>query len=234
MGSMHHEMCRLKLYNLYDASKASNAILAFDSKHVLTLQGRLVDKVHQVGQVVTKRTSDEVWCVIQSWAALFSMRLLEHLERGCCYEPKKQAFWRTLISDVLFDDGEESRRATQGDVEVLRQWLVAAHESFERGAMPDLDQVMISIIVATYGRSMFRSAKGNLGLCYPDCQPGDEIWTLEGGKVLFVLRRTSSMPSENDIMTAESIFCGDSYMHNFMDGEADQESRYPVQEVRLR
>jgi len=234
MGSIHYEISRLKLYNLYDAAKASNAILAFDSEHALILQGRFVDKVDQVGQIATRRSLNEVWRIIQSWAALFSIHLPEGLTTSQYYEPKKQAFWRTLIGDVLFDNGEHSRRATQEDLEVLRRWLVSTHESVERGVIPDVDQLMNSIIVAIYGRSMFCSAKGNIGLCYPDCQPGDEIWTLEGSKVLSVLRRTSSTPSEKGITTIESIFCGDCYMHNFMDGEATHGSRYRVQEVKLR
>jgi len=40
--------------------------------------------------------------------------------------------------------------------------------------------VLNSIVAATYGRCIFRSSNGGLGLCYAGCQREDQIMVAEG------------------------------------------------------
>lgn len=61
-------------------------------------------------------------------------------------------------------------------------------------------------------RKVFLTRKGHFGLGPMSIQPGDEVWMLCGGKVLYVLRRHETLP---DTYT----FVGEAYVHGFMHGE---------------
>ncbi|UPK94386.1 hypothetical protein LCI18_005321 [Fusarium solani-melongenae] len=61
-------------------------------------------------------------------------------------------------------------------------------------------------------RKVFLTRKGHFGLGPMSVQPGDEVWMLCGGKVLYVLRHHETLPDTYR-------FIGEAYVHGFMHGE---------------
>ena len=62
-------------------------------------------------------------------------------------------------------------------------------------------------------RCLFSADGGWLGVCREDCQVGDEVWVLEGGRVPYVLRPViGSNPGSY-------TFMGEAYLHGAMNGE---------------
>lgn len=61
-------------------------------------------------------------------------------------------------------------------------------------------------------RKVFLTRKGHFGLGPMSVQPGDEVWMLCGGKVLYVLRHHETLPDTYR-------FVGEAYVHGFMHGE---------------
>jgi hypothetical protein len=82
-----------------------------------------------------------------------------------------------------------------------------------------------------YGRVFIITDNGYLGIAPEEAETGDEVWTLAGGDVPFVLRRksvpatTGSTPGSesNSGEVPEYSLIGDCYVHGILDGELWQE-----------
>ena len=62
------------------------------------------------------------------------------------------------------------------------------------------------------------ASQGYLSLVPEPSMGNDEIWTLQGGQVLYVLRR---QPKEEGIASKSThTFIGEAYVHGLMDGQA--------------
>jgi len=60
-------------------------------------------------------------------------------------------------------------------------------------------------------RRLATTESGYLGVVPSDAEIGDEIWVLQKGHVLYVLRRSEKQDGH--------VFVGECYVHGFMDGE---------------
>jgi hypothetical protein len=149
------------------------------------------------------------------------------------YNSRGNDFWRTAVGDRLFETDHLLRRANEADLEGLRRWLPMMLSAMKKGADPPLEAWLRTIISFIYERSMFLTEKSHLGLCYPACQPGDEIWILHGGRVPFILRPIDQSYEQGLQHGDQYKFMGDSYLHGFMDGEVFKNHLFETREVIL-
>jgi hypothetical protein len=65
--------------------------------------------------------------------------------------------------------------------------------------------------IALYGRILYVTISGRIGLSLPNVKVGDEIWVIHGSNVPFILRRQSETPTQHRLV-------GDTYLQGVMDG----------------
>jgi hypothetical protein len=80
---------------------------------------------------------------------------------------------------------------------------------------------------ATFGRLLFKSENGQLGICPPNTQVGDEVWVIGGGNVPLILRKNVERGDRH------YKFVGDCYMEGVMDGKVVEKADSSAQEVIL-
>ncbi|KAF4631975.1 hypothetical protein G7Y89_g6151 [Cudoniella acicularis] len=233
LGSVSHELTRYQSYILYNASNSTNYIPVIRNKTLLCLSGNLIDKIHRVGKSIEHRSWQHIHNVLQNWSVLAEVHIPTDMSSDYFYESKVNAFWRTIVGDMLFESEQLLRRTNTEDLEALRLWIPKMVMSMKTGVEPPLEAWLTTMISFTYGRALFLTEKGHLGLCYPDCRPGDELWALHGGRVPFILMpkhhlREGSMQNDHQYK-----FMGEGYLHGFMDGEILQDSFSQTEEVTL-
>jgi hypothetical protein len=159
--------------------------------------------------------------------------------------------WRTIVGGVIVE-GPATRKFKSDDVVLLDtfvSWLGS-------GDIPHA--LLPNISIPTISRTYFRSQAGGHGLCYPTCQPGDQVWVLHGSPVPFVLRpvyvdknfeanvlrpsKAYTRDSAGAIIGVEKDFeprtghyqlIGDCYYDGFMDGEGLDDGKFPAQSILL-
>ena len=85
----------------------------------------------------------------------------------------------------MFDDEEEAQRITKEDLRSFKKWVLAMQDVMRAQVSPPTDRYLRSLVVATFGRVMFRTKQGYVGLCFPNCRLDEEIWVLQGGQIPF-------------------------------------------------
>ncbi len=100
-------------------------------------------------------------------------------------------------------------------------------ELHETGPSPDgLDEhtekaystrYFVRVTAASYGRKLFTTKEGYVGLGPCSTMPGDHVVLLHGGKTAYVLRQTNKKRETFE-------FLGESYLHGFMHGEGLKDS----------
>lgn len=168
---------------------------------------------------------------------------------------KNEQIWRTMVGGTTVADNG-ALRLHSGDVallDALVSWL-------ECGQVPcELNlRFLRTISTATIWRTYFRTNDRGHGLCYPTCQPGDQVWVLHGATVPFVLRPVYVDTSiEENVLrpigayhrdkdgyvtgvkkgfeprTGHYQLIGDCYYDGFMDGEALDDQKYPPEPILL-
>lgn len=68
------------------------------------------------------------------------------------------------------------------------------------------------------GRQLFHTKDGRFGFTLRGVQPGDVVCVFNGAPVVHVLRKVS----DDDTKPDRWRFVGDAYVHDLMDGEADE------------
>uniref|UniRef100_L2FGN4 Heterokaryon incompatibility domain-containing protein n=1 Tax=Colletotrichum fructicola (strain Nara gc5) TaxID=1213859 RepID=L2FGN4_COLFN len=225
--TLWYEMERLKSYDLYNAWKpGSDQALTDHSPHVrermlLSLLGVCCnDEVGKVIQVAGYTSSKHAWDVIGDilgWLRVAGLKV--PFGSRPFKAPAQQAFWRTLVANLVMIEKElRCQRLDDGYVGVYEDWLSSAISSWRLGRMPPLDGRFIEALhCATYGRGLFVTEKGNVGLCHPGVKSGDEIWVLKGGRVPFILRK--QLQSHGGHEPTRYRLVGDCYLDGVMDGE---------------
>ncbi|KAL9075877.1 MAG: hypothetical protein Q9161_001270 [Pseudevernia consocians] len=122
------------------------------------------------------------------------------------------AFWRTLIGDLITDDSQPRRKANLED-----------HQSFTafcdlRNAEPKSSEVYDSLRSFLVNQSFIVTQRGHMGIGPRDLEVGDEVWVLFGSRVPFVLRPIAACQTKNSPVTFTLV--GDCYVHGCMEGEA--------------
>jgi len=114
------------------------------------------------------------------------------------------AYLRTIVADFKYTMGTHTSRGYKMVWSDIRQ---SQYSSF---SMPGEEDPFWSLMHACFGRR-FATTKGELiGLVPGIAQPGDQVYCLLGGQVLYVLRTVKN----------HFIFIGECYLHGMMDGEA--------------
>jgi hypothetical protein len=224
LGSLHYEMARYDSYDLYHAAEGSSAEVVILDERFMFIQGRVIDKVERVGHAVASRDWSHICVILQNWLDVVGIDLSKDLHDEDLLEPKRIAFWRALIGDIVLDDGVGAQRITREEFQCFKNWVLTMQNAMKTGVSPPTDRFLKSLVVATFSRAMFRTRQGYVGLCFPDCQRDDEIWMLRGGRVPFLLRHCGQGYQSSTEDTNEYTFLGEGYMHSFMDGEAMQGS----------
>ena len=231
---VYEEMRRYEAYSLYNAAASTQANPKRRHDLSLSLAGIRVDRITEVGLPVLADDRDALWKLLLSWTDI--ARRADVPGAAVRDAIKGGTFWRVIQADAMLVDKRNCRRLTSEDVP--RTSITSATKGV-RDFMGSSDQRMEievkSVEAATYGRSMFRTEAGRIGLCLPESQVGDEVWVLHGGRVPFVLRL-------GDVSTVEDLpeaveryhhFIGEAYLHGVMDGEAMSGTEYPTEEVLL-
>lgn len=227
-----YELMKFQSYKLFDAARGMKAApnIIRDS---LLLQGVFVDKIHRVGEAIQQRSWDHVWDVLRGWLALVGLDNLNRIQKEHFDQKREHAFCHTIVGGVVFDGQEQARRINDGDMDSLTTWLSKMLQSVTQGYEPSMSSWVRTFFPATYGRALFCTERGHLGLCYPSTQPGDDLWILYGSNVPFVLRQSLDFRQRSTEPLLYSLV-GDAYFHLFMDGEALMKPNFKVQQLILR
>ena len=188
---------------------------------ILSLEGVRIGTIEHILESDTESWSLDI---LRSWGRT--------IKEGLCplnNISENDVFMRTIIADSTKDRGvptDKYRTFQSGSL------------SFEEYSKP---QNRSTVKSTTMHRSLFftrdaqRNSRGLMGLGPGDGQPGDEIWMLKGGKVLYVLRETEPLkhgpysildttgrPSDSMHVTLSDTVrkcVGECFMLGLMDGE---------------
>jgi hypothetical protein len=225
IGSLHYEMVRYGLYDLYHAAGSSIAKTIILDNHSMLVQGHVIDRIERVGDTVTSRDWSHIYDILQNWFRIAEIDLLRDLHDNSLLIPKQNAFWRTLLGNIVYNGKEGAQRIRRKEFRNFKIWVLTMQNAMKTGISPPTDRFYQSLVIATFSRAMFHTTQGNVGLCFPNCQLGDEIWILQGGRVPFLLRPCGKNHQSSTENSNEYIFLGEGYMHNFMYGKGMQGSR---------
>jgi hypothetical protein len=77
--------------------------------------------------------------------------------------------------------------------------------------------MLIDVKAMTFGRRLFQTSRGFIGLGPAACNLNDNVCVLLGGQVLYVLREHCNIGYE---------FIGECYVHGMMDGQALEDKSF--------
>ncbi|KAJ4221509.1 hypothetical protein NW759_006758 [Fusarium solani] len=221
------------------ATKDSKAEVEFiENDKVLGLLGAEVDEVVAVG--LGMPDADE-WAWTQTFRAYLTWREVAQLDSADVYEPtgqpRREMFWRTmkwftLYNPVRVEDENAQFDAFDNRVVRLTRFLPKRLFGNQVGAaLLTLWDTLLSVgatvrfyttdpswlfdASAGWGRAMFRTSSGYVGLGLPNLQPGDRIFLVNGCKAPMAFR-----PSGNRWKVV-----GETYVHGIMSGEAFDSSK---------
>ncbi|KAJ4299584.1 hypothetical protein N0V90_004830 [Kalmusia sp. IMI 367209] len=223
IAALKYELTRFELYDLYNSANSTTATPLIQ-QHNLSTEGVFVDKIERVGKVVERGGWQDVQEVLQDWLNIADIDISSLKSQAFFLRPKSMSFWRTIVGDVVIENEQPPRRLTQDDLEALRCWLGSLYEAKTTGTNPGL--LIPSMLAAIYGRAMFLTEQGYIGMCYPNSRVGDEVWILLGGRVPFVLRQIPQRENVGTVVGMPTrVLVGDCYLDEFMDGEAIRDTR---------
>lgn len=131
-------------------------------------------------------------------------------------ETLMEAFNHTLLADV-------GRRNYSRNTELSRggaiNWELLDKDKGNMNASERRKQswMMIDMRAVTFGRRLFRTSRGFIGLGPAACSLDDDVCVLFGGQVLYVLKEQSDTKYE---------FIGECYLHGMMDGQALEDESF--------
>jgi hypothetical protein len=225
ISALRHEMTRMQGYNLYHSSRTRLNPACIIEGSSLGVKGVHIDTIAAVGQPLTSMDWRSVGSVLESWHSIAGIRVFE---RPWAHARQK-SFWRTMLADTVFDvESKMLRRCNANDVNEFHNWLMKILVTWAIGIEPPLkDCFVLAFLAATYGRVLFVTSQGKVGLCYDVLNEGDEIWALQGGMVPFILRNKYSARNG----ARAFAFVADCYLDGFMDGEAFEPVREDCQVI---
>ena len=124
----------------------------------------------------------------------------------------QDAFWRTLIGDLITSDGQPRRKANLADYPSFTAFCDSSNIE------PKSSEVYDSLRSFLVNQSFIVTQRGYMGIGPRDLEVGDEVWLLFGSRVPFVLRRAAACQTNNSTLIYTLV--GDCYVHGCMEGEA--------------
>ncbi|EUC47155.1 hypothetical protein COCMIDRAFT_90856 [Bipolaris oryzae ATCC 44560] len=211
------EIERVNSLCIYKASGSRIGTVRFHQiNQLLDVEAVYVDSVTTVGEVSRHTQISDTCAVIRSWNLLTkSLEQSNHTyPSGGTYE---NAFWRTLIGDVVrtstdpdtYWKQESYRRAIPEDYEAFRAWSMwsrcISRDTFSRSAAfskRDLDEGISAIHHAlknaTTSRRFFLTSSGYMGLGPKTTAEGDKIYVFKGSNIPFMVRQGLPVSINND------------------------------------
>ncbi|RYO67586.1 hypothetical protein AA0113_g4446 [Alternaria arborescens] len=205
-----------EIKNAYNASGTSGGHCYIDGSH-LCLQGSVLDRIIRVSSVCEWNLAARGLDLERSWIPENAGKL--YFTR----ETLMEAFNHAIIADI-------GRRNFQNESELSRgfaiDWdLVGQDRTYltveERRRQ---SWMLIDTKMATFGRRLFETSRGFIGLGPAAAQIDDEICLLLGGQVCYVLRTRKDGHHE---------FIGECYVHGMMDGQACEDESFSIRDIVL-
>lgn len=214
------EVERVGALRMYDAAKGQKATVRYNpTNQLLEVEGVCIGSVTTVGEVSRHSQISDTRAVIRSWSLL--VRSLDQVgSMGLTGGNYEDAFWRTLIGDMLYVDTalgtramqDSYRRATTEDHEAYRAWDMwsrcISRDTFSRTAsfsQRDLDEGISTIHhtlkTVTASRRFFMTSSGHMGMGPKSTSEGDKVYVLKSSNIPFVVRQNQSVLVNHDDWT---------------------------------
>ncbi|KJR81168.1 uncharacterized protein SPSK_05058 [Sporothrix schenckii 1099-18] len=151
-------------------------------------------------------------------------------------EDIRTAFQKTLIANANFPPREMGGKLEPVNLEELytafrRLQSVEPHLGQDKMTEDDIriqkdnhDLYGQKVRAAAYGRKIFVTKKGYLGLAPVSAATGYFVAILHGGRTAYVLKKKKN---------GNYSFVGEAYLHGFMHGQALDDEKYPVEELAI-
>jgi hypothetical protein len=213
----------------FKASRRSQAAISITNNIAGTV-AMVIDKIQEVAAYAEAGSTWE--------DKIPQLRQLGRIDKELSkpYESRENAFWKTLCGGLypggLYNHaGEHEKpfhRIRDEHEHMYRDWLTwctlgISHQT--EGA----DIFGHAVMCAAACRRFILTEKGYIGWAAEDCQVGDEVVLMPGGRVPYILR---PFEAEGPITRKARLyqFIGDAYIHGVMDGEAwlDPDELHPI------
>ncbi|KAH8723101.1 heterokaryon incompatibility protein-domain-containing protein [Phaeosphaeriaceae sp. PMI808] len=205
------EVERVNSLRIYNASGGRSSPVRLHQLHsILEVEGVYIGDVVTIGNVSRHTQITDTCNTIREWKLLmrrFEQKFAQYPNGDTYYN----AFWRTLIGDLLQADTDESflrkgaaayRRATLDDLEAFQAWSMwtrcISRDTFNRTAsftQRDLDEgissVHYALKAATASRRFFFTSSGYMGIGPKTTSLGDRLYVFKNSRVPFLLRPDS-------------------------------------------
>ncbi|KAM0541752.1 hypothetical protein ACHAPJ_013109 [Fusarium lateritium] len=192
-------------YYYFSADGYSELVLnTLCDESVLVLKGLIVDTVCLVDEGIA--VDESVVLPNEDFARLIKRRqqvlakfIEDSPEKSVLGNDWKNAFWRTMLGDVVTYDERVTRRAVPDDAKLFDQFL----EDWQ------WNEVSESLRSMALNQAFFITRSGYLGIGPPHTRSGDVVCVLLGGRVPFILR-----PEEGNLTLTETMASiADSVIH---------------------
>jgi hypothetical protein len=192
-------------YHLFKACGGLSGKLEVKDRKQLLTHGVLIDRVKAVAMMTYFWESRNFGEIFHNWRRTCD-------ENGVSVRTDKavDAFARVLCGGVVerghnrFELLEENEADLPTDSQWSEFWATGYGNAFPRCYTS-------ACSIALYGRILYVTISGRIGLSLPNVKVGDEIWVIHGSNVPFILRRQSETPTQHRLV-------GDTYLQGVMDG----------------
>jgi hypothetical protein len=200
----------------YNASGMLTGNCYIDDR-ALRVQGSVLDQITQLSNICEWNLATRGLETERSWAP-------EHPNSPYFNgETIMEAYNHTLAADIGRQNMDSDSKLSRGfaiDWELVER-EVAHMTPAERRRK---SWMLVDVKMMAFGRRLFRTSRGFMGLGPAAAQVGDRICVLLGGQVLYVLRHLKDSHFE---------LVGECYVHGMMDGQACEDGGFSNQEIIL-
>lgn len=213
IGISHGLSLRWASFDLFDTCNGSHAeVIEANQGHIVT-RAMLMDEIEKI--------ATPNWRV--QWQDLApGGDSVSHI-----YLPDRGTLWQTTCGGILTDaTGTGFRLAQSADFRSYEKWFKWC-QSGKDESETDVRFFNNAWYSVTSYRNFATTRGGFIGFVPDVAEPGDRIVILPGGKVPYVLRRSSGVDTESSSTSGvpRYEFLGDAYIHGIMHGEAYDESK---------
>jgi hypothetical protein len=185
---------------------------------VLSLTGLFVDKVSEVGEILTEDewgdlSDDKLAHLISQWESILNRYVSRQSKTEYAVtESWHNAFYRTILGNLVMNEFPV-RRVHSEDFHMVDEFR----------SILSRNEIYLSLRDMIINQAFLITKEGYIGIGPPTVTPGDEIWVLCGGQVPFILkpRAENGHATRLGKVTNDGFtFVGDAYVHGIMYGEA--------------
>jgi hypothetical protein len=187
---------------LFGASGQTQPEVKIDGRNLI-IRGLSIDTVKSVSSICDSNLSEAGLTLEKTWRD--SMPQREYING----ESVQEAFDRVIVADIVREREPYANLYSRGHRVV---WTLIENEPLllDSGQNMSRNFLQVAIKQTTFGRRIFWTGQGYLGIGPASMAEGDIICVFFGGHVLYVLRAADSGLYE---------YIGDCYIHGLMDGE---------------